>query len=207
MNSNEVARLLSELYSEGLFNGNRITLTESGQIVISNKLRLCLARLNGFPTQDRVEMYRLLRALGDNFISKNEANLETEIKNLLSKFKKQKLRFQYQRNEALEWFNNLGAGVQATQIHEFDRIITVKAEIESYSLKCPSFLEKGKAFALEMRPKSVGEFFSYIKFVEGMINSTAEEIRKTELADYNKLKSKPKLSEWAGNYEFFVFFF
>lgn len=198
MNSNEAARLLCELHS---FNENRITLTDSGQLVITDKLRLCLARLKGFPSQDRIELYRLLNAMGENFIAKNEANLEPAIKDILIRFKMQKLRFEYQRKEALEWFNKLGAGVQANQIHEIDRIITVRAEIESYSQTCPAFLEKGKAFALEMKPTTVGEYFSYIKFVEGMIKSKAEEIKKTKQTAYDKekLKSKPKLAVWAGN--------
>ncbi len=100
LNTAQICQALVDIQTDGLFgiSTNVALLGEGGSLMLNGSLRVSLARLVRMKSEERVELFALIRVMYRGF---NESALAPSMRQMLAKFNRQRLVFEHQRHEAV----------------------------------------------------------------------------------------------------------
>ena len=93
-------------------------------------------------------------------------------------------------DEVLEWLRSLKTEINVENLTEYEkeRLVKIVNEMLRIQNNCDSFLSVAAQFAVSMRPTSVAELCSYLKFFEEQ-----HTLKRKELSEKQPTKSKKEI--------------
>ncbi len=149
------------------------------------------------------DLIKLLPNVSDKI---NSISAITGINNpdkIIEKFNKLRILFEFQFNEAKNWFNTVRTpGIEINAKHECIRIRTIRDDMLKMQAIYPEFVSSVQRFALRMNAKNVSQFGSYSQFIEAYLVYARKSIEKTRAGEFNEYnranKQKMSLKNWSG---------
>ena len=159
--------------------------------------------LSNLPEATLSDLVKLMPNMNDKINSVSAIKGINNPGAIIGQFNKLRIIFEFQHNEAKNWFiNECNNEIKINAKHECIRIRTIRDDMLKMKAIYPDFISVVQKFALHMKAKNVSQFGSYSQFIEAYLNYARKTIEKTkanEFNEYNKQnKQKMSLKNWSG---------
>ncbi|CAK1541717.1 unnamed protein product [Leptosia nina] len=202
---------LVKLQDRGLFTECPVTGIGRGfaTVTLNDQLKISVRKLQTLSDEDCSTMLKMVSELRAENITASSKIPSNVIKFCVTK---NRLRFEIQRKESVEWaaksvarYENLLNIVKSDLLsHEQDRLYTFRTEasmnkadvVIKKSKYQPAYMDNMMAFVSEMEPRNVSEMVAYSEFVMSYVVETAAQIEKGIQEGTITYPTDGKKSDW-----------